>query len=83
MGEIDWAVRYEDCLGIEDFLLRRTDLGYGRRMQCEAIAEQVLARLGDKLAWSPEMRAQEEVSFREAMQRVHGWRGPRPLARRA
>jgi len=83
LGEVDWAVRFEDCLGIEDFLLRRTDLGYGRRMDCEAMSEPVLSRLSDLLSWSPERRAREEDAFRDAMQRIHGWRGPRPLARRA
>jgi len=28
LGEVDWAVRHEDCLGARDFFLRRTDLGY-------------------------------------------------------
>ncbi len=83
LGEIDWAVRFEDCLGIEDFLLRRTDLGYGRRGDTEAILEQILGRLGERLGWTPDQRASEERSFQAAMRRIHGWRGPPSLARRA
>ena len=82
-GEVEWSVRYEDCLGIEDFLLRRTDLGFGPLAATEALAERVLERLGSALAWSQERRAEEQSALSSALERIHGWRGPNVLARGA
>jgi glycerol-3-phosphate dehydrogenase len=82
-GEVDWAVRFEDCLGVEDFLLRRTDLGYGRRRAVAAIAEVVLDRLADGLGWTTERRAEEKDLLKHALERIHGWQSPGRASRRA
>jgi len=82
-GEVDWAVRFEDCLGVEDFLLRRTDLGYGRRRAVAAIAEVVLDRLADGLGWTTERRAEEKDLLKRALERIHGWRSPGRASLRA
>jgi glycerol-3-phosphate dehydrogenase len=74
-GEVDWAVRHEDCLSAADFFLRRTDLGYGARAEVEALAPRVLARLAENLSWASERqtRGAVEVGGR-ALARLHAWR---------
>ena len=74
LGEVDWAVEREDCLGAVDFFLRRTDLGYGPRSTAEAAAKPVLERLATRLQWSPERRQAEQQALDEALQGLHGWR---------
>jgi len=76
LGEVDWAVRQEECLGAEDFFLRRTDLGYGPRAEVEALGERVLARLAEALSWGGERLAAERDDWRAALARLHAWRGP-------
>jgi glycerol-3-phosphate dehydrogenase len=83
LGEVDWAVRFEDCLGIEDFLMRRTDLGYGRRQAVEALAPDVLERLADKLGWTAERRGREKGLLDAALDRIHRWRSQDRIARPA
>ena len=78
LGEIDWAADFEDCLGIEDFCLRRTDLGYGPRSKLEAEAERILARLQAKLHWTPKEVAQQRDELAAMIRRVHGWRSRAP-----
>ena len=82
LGEVDWAVRFEDCLAAEDFLLRRTDLGYGPRERVEGLLGDILERLAGKLAWTAERLAEEERAVRTVLEGLHGWRRP-SLARPA
>jgi glycerol-3-phosphate dehydrogenase len=81
LGEVDWAVRHEDCLAARDFFLRRTDLGYGPRREVDAVREAVLERLGNALAWSGERLRAEREDLTRALDAAHLWRGeksPRP-----
>jgi len=75
LGEVDWAVRHEDCLGARDFFLRRTDLGHGPRAEVEAARERVLERLASALAWSSERLAEERADLARALAAAHLWRG--------
>lgn len=74
LGEVDWAVRQEDCLTAQDFLLRRTDLGYGPRAQVEAVEGRVLERLGRVQAWGQERLSRETEQWRERLRALHAWR---------
>ena len=64
LGEVDWAVRAEDCLGLEDFLLRRTDLGRGRREQVVAQLPLLAERMGRALSWT---QAQRKTQLAQAL----------------
>ncbi len=74
LGEVDWAVSYEDCLTAEDFCFRRTDLGLGPRAGAEAAAASVLERLAATLAWNGEQRTRERERLEAALARCHAWR---------
>ena len=74
LGEVDWAVRHEDCLGLADFCLRRTDLAYAPREEMEARIAPVLERLSGLLGWGEEQRARDRAEFGELLERIHGWR---------
>lgn len=86
LGEVDWAVRHEDCLAARDFFLRRTDLGYGLghgpRAVGEAVRERVLARLAAALSWSRAKLAAEREDLERALSAQHAWRdeGARPMS---
>lgn len=86
LGEVDWAVRHEDCLTAADFFLRRTDLGYGPLEALDAARERVLARLARLLVWSGERQRSERAALDEALAARHAWRlersppATRPLA---
>ena len=77
LGEVDWAVRHEDCLGARDFFLRRTDLGFalGReRAGLVAVRERVLERLAGALAWPSARLAAEREELERALRAQHAWR---------
>ena len=74
LGEVDWAVRHEDCLSARDFLLRRTDLGYTRRVHDADWLARVLERLAHALGWSHERQEAERRALDEALQGLHAWR---------
>ncbi|MSR62992.1 MAG: glycerol-3-phosphate dehydrogenase/oxidase [Planctomycetes bacterium] len=74
LGEVDWAVRHEDCLGARDFFLRRTDLGHGPRAEVEAARERVLERLASALTWSSARLAEERADLARALAAGHLWR---------
>jgi glycerol-3-phosphate dehydrogenase len=73
LGEVDWAVRHEDCLTAQDFFLRRTDLGYGPRDKVEAVEGRVLERLARTLAWSQDRLSRETRQWRERLGTLHAW----------
>jgi glycerol-3-phosphate dehydrogenase len=74
LGEIDWAVRHEDCLAAQDFFLRRTDLGYGPRERVASIEELALARLAERLGWDSERLDAERDDLERALAALHAWR---------
>ncbi len=74
LGEIDWAVRHEDCLAAADFCLRRTELGYGPRERVERAVPLVLARMADVLGWDARRRAAERAELAAALGDLHAWR---------
>ena len=80
LGEVDWAVRHEDCLAARDFFLRRTDLGYGPRTTLDAVRERVLARLAGALGWSSTKLAAEREDLARALDAQHAWRAEAPRA---
>jgi glycerol-3-phosphate dehydrogenase len=74
LGEVDWAVRHEDCLSARDFFLRRTDLGLGPRAAVEAVQERVLTRLASALGWSSERLQAEREELARALDAHDAWR---------
>jgi glycerol-3-phosphate dehydrogenase len=74
LGEVDWAVRHEDCLAARDFFLRRTDLGYEPRAVLEAVRERVLERLANALSWSSDRLRAEREDLGRALVAQHAWR---------
>jgi len=75
LGEVDWAVRHEDCLTAEDFFLRRTDLAFGPRDAAASCREAVLDRLAARLSWNALRRRAEEERLERALGLPHAWRG--------
>ena len=75
LGEVDWAVRHEDCVAVEDFLFRRTDLGLGPADVAARALELVLERMARLGAWSAERRAAERAAAQAALARPQRWRG--------
>ncbi len=82
LGEVDWAVRHEDCLAARDFFLRRTDLGYGLGGRDPAVRERVLERLAAALGWTGARLALEREDLEHTLAAQHAWRseGLRPAA---
>jgi glycerol-3-phosphate dehydrogenase len=78
LGEVDWAVRHEDCLAARDFFLRRTDLGYGPHSVAESARERVLERLANALAWPRERLDAEREDLARALAGLHAWRTETP-----
>jgi glycerol-3-phosphate dehydrogenase len=74
LGEVDWAVRHEDCLAARDFFLRRTDLGYGPQASDPAVREHVLERLANALSWSSEKLGAEREDLARALAALQAWR---------
>jgi glycerol-3-phosphate dehydrogenase len=74
LGEVDWAVRHEDCLAARDFFLRRTDLGFGPRAEVAALRERVLERLAQALGWNSDRLASERADLERALAAAHAWR---------
>jgi glycerol-3-phosphate dehydrogenase len=75
LGEVDWAVRQEDCLSAVDFFLRRTDLGYGPLEDLALAQERVLRRMSDLGAWSAERARAEREALEAALSARQAWRG--------
>lgn len=73
LGEVDWAVRYEDALEPSDILLRRTDLAYAPRNPEDEIA--LLERLGELQGWGADERTAGRAELEEALGRGEAWRG--------
>jgi glycerol-3-phosphate dehydrogenase len=74
LGEVDWAVRHEDCLSACDFLLRRTDLGHGPLPTLEPVCARVLERMASLSGWSKGRTEAERSALREALASRHAWR---------
>ena len=74
LGEVDWAVRHEDCLSPRDFFLRRTDLGYTAGAQDATLVERVLERMAGLLGWSRERQEAERRALRAALDGLQAWR---------
>ena len=78
LGEIDWSVRFEDCLAAQDFFLRRTDLGYARAERAQASAPIVLERLARRLGWDAARAQREREDLELALAGLHAWRREAP-----
>ena len=74
MGEIDWAVRHEDCLTLSDFFFRRTDLALGNRDVALAALDPVALRMENLLGWDQDEAARQRAEFLESLTAVHAWR---------
>ena len=74
LGEVDWSVRFEDCLAAQDFFLRRTDLGYAGQERARAVAGTVLERLAQRLGWDAARSEREREDLEQALARLHAWR---------
>lgn len=79
-GEIRWAVEQEHCLTAEDFLVRRTDLGYASLGQLDACLPQVFAELSTALGWGAAELSREHEAVGALLERLHGWRTRREPA---
>ena len=78
LGEVDWCIQHEDCLAPGDFLLRRTNLGYGPAADVLGHAALVTERMARRLSWNPEQRAWAEADWRRRFARMHAWQSERP-----
>lgn len=74
VGEVYWAVNFEDCRGTADFILRRTDIGYGPRDVAERAIETVQVILTSRLKWSERRRLADLKEVNDALDRLHAWR---------
>ncbi len=74
LGELEWAIEREDCLGLVDFLFRRTDLGYAPLDELDAAVPKVLSRMTELLDWDAERAASEQAELGGILERLHGWR---------
>jgi len=74
LGEVNWAVRHEDCLSARDFFLRRTDLGYTQRAPDAELVSAVLERLARTLGWSRERQEADRRALRSALDGLQAWR---------
>lgn len=73
-GEVDWAVREEDCLDAEDFLLRRSDVGYGPRDVAERALETVVERMAALHGWDSARMDLARARALAELARRHAWR---------
>ncbi len=74
LGEVDWAVEHEDCRTPTDFLLRRTDCGYGPRDAVEKIHRIVRERMSRLLSWDAHALARADAEWGEVFERMHAFR---------
>jgi len=72
LGEVDWAVEHEDALLPSDFLLRRTDLGFGP--DADAAVAPLCARMAELLAWDDERYEEAIADANAALGRQRAWR---------
>ena len=75
LGEVDWAVRFEDALSVDDFILRRTDLGLGPRGVALDCIGAVAQRMAQRLGWSHRRQGEQEDLARLRIQDLHAWTG--------
>ncbi|MFT5290390.1 MAG: glycerol-3-phosphate dehydrogenase [Planctomycetota bacterium] len=73
-GEVDWAMRYEDALQVEDFLLRRTDLGHESEQIALASIPAIADRMARSLGWDQQQRNAQVDAARNSIERLHAWR---------
>ena len=78
LGEVDWAVRHEDCLQPSDFFLRRTDLGLGPRAIADEAAPLVIERMRDLFGWDSDEARSAADELRESLDRGERWRKEAP-----
>lgn len=62
-GDVDWVLREEQVVHLDDVMLRRTRLGNLLPRGGEEILDQVLARCAAVLAWDPERQATERARY--------------------
>ncbi len=74
VGEVDWAVGREDCLGLSDFLFRRTDLGYGPAKVLRAALPRVEERMAELLGWREAEKSRQRSELDADLGRIHAWR---------
>jgi glycerol-3-phosphate dehydrogenase len=74
LGELDHAASSEDCLGLDDLLFRRTDLGLLAPGIAGTRLPELGERLGARLGWSPERRATELARARHELAERQAWR---------
>lgn len=73
LGEVDWAVREEDCLGLADFFLRRTDLGHSPQALDTEVIERVSRRMAAALGWDEEAELRQSAELRNALGCAREW----------
>lgn len=75
LGEVDWAVREEDCLGLVDFFLRRTDLGHSPRAEEAEVVERASRRMAAALGWDDASRIRQIAQLRSVLGGAREWSG--------
>jgi glycerol-3-phosphate dehydrogenase len=70
-AELDYLVRSESVVHLNDVLLRRTDLAFIGAVTSEMI-EEIADLVGSTLGWSSEQRATEIAATRETLSTLHG-----------
>ncbi len=74
LGEVDFAVRFEDSLAASDFLFRRSDLAFAEPAQRSRASTAVLERMAEIHAWSKERLLREKADLEEHFGRMEAWR---------
>jgi glycerol-3-phosphate dehydrogenase len=69
-AEIAYAVNYEMAIHLEDFVLRRSDLGSGSHPGLAALDE-TAQRMQALLGWSSQRRAEEVAATHQTLLRHH------------
>ncbi|MEX1023643.1 MAG: glycerol-3-phosphate dehydrogenase/oxidase [Planctomycetota bacterium] len=73
-GEVLWAANFEDCRSTADFLLRRTDIGYGPREIAERAIPRIREQLAARLGWNEARAERDREDALAALQRLHAWK---------
>jgi glycerol-3-phosphate dehydrogenase len=74
MACVDWAVREELAVSVEDVLMRRTQIYYRDPDQGLSVADQVAQRMGVLLGWDEGTRNASAAGYARTVAQSRGWR---------
>lgn len=74
LAQVDWAVEHELASGVDDVLIRRTQIYFRDADQGLAAVDVVAQRLADVLGWSSDERAAAAQEYRDEVALSRQWR---------